>query len=291
MRQETTEKLTKNVAERLGVGTDEIIIRRVAKDNGLVLTGMMLKSRSVGAVCYIDDIAEDLESGRLPIEYAAKEIARNISNVPLEIADRVDQIGKMDKETLLEGVQIRLLNAERNESVKEQCPYFEYIDLIGVFQYRLSKSTSFRITNMHAKVLDVSLEELKEAGLKNTEKEARTRNMSEFMNELALLSGQRGHEEDEAPLYVMTNSDGYYGASIMLIPESFEALANKLESDLYIFPSSKHEVLAIPKNEEEKSNFSMMVHEINDSVVESEDFLSNTVYQYTRGSGVIDVAV
>ena len=46
-------------------------------------------------------------------------------------------------------------------------------------------------------------------------------------------------------LYVMTNSEKFNGASELLFPENLDELSKKFDSDIYIIPSSTHEIIAI----------------------------------------------
>ena len=138
-----------------------------------------------------------------------------------------------------------------------------------------------------AEMIGVTLEELKAAGMRNTEKDKKVMPLAQMMNSLA--PGNDDAFEGGVPLWVFTNREAYFGASIMLIADPFEELSQKLETDLFILPSSKHEVLVLPKEQGDEAGLSGMVREINGSVVSGEDFLSDTIYQYTRGSGVIDI--
>lgn len=287
MRQETMEKLTQAVADRLGVDVDRLKVTEVVKDNGIRLTGITMTCRNVGAMCYVNGFEEDLENGEITMEEAAMQIAKGLNYIPDEVREQAEQLKNMDKDTFLDGIRVRLLNAARNEDAKAQYPYFDFMDLIGVFHYKMGETASVRVTYALAEMIGVTLEELKAAGMRNTEKDKKVMPLAQMMNSLA--PGNDDAFEGGVPLWVFTNREAYFGASIMLIADPFEELSQKLETDLFILPSSKHEVLVLPKEQGDEAGLSGMVREINDSVVSGEDFLSDTIYQYTRGSGVIDV--
>lgn len=289
MMQEVIEKLTLAVANEMGMDPDRVNVMDVTKDNGVRLTGISVRGGNIGAVCYVNGYVEELEAGAMPYDVAAREICQSLK-VPEGVREHANAIQGMSKEQFLDGIEIRLLNAELNKEIREKCPCFDYIDLIGVFHHRIDSRMSFRITNEMAARFDVSLEELKAAGIKNTEKGKKVATMAEMMAWLMPGGGEPTEEEKGVPLWVFTNDSACYGASIMLLPDPFEELAEKLGSDLYILPSSKHEVLVLPKDAGNDMGLSELVRGVNGSVVAGEDFLSNTVYQYTRGSGVIDVA-
>ena len=287
MRQETMEKLTQAVADRLGVDVDRLKVTEVVKDNGIRLTGITMTGRNVGAMCYVNGFEEDLENGEITMEEAAMQIAKGLNYIPDEVKEQAEQLKNMDKDTFLDGIRVRLLNAARNEDAKAQYPYFDFMDLIGVFHYKMGETASVRVTYALAEMIGVTLEELKAAGMRNTEKDKKVMPLAQMMNSLA--PGNDDAFEGGVPLWVFTNREAYFGASIMLIADPFEELSQKLETDLFILPSSKHEVLVLPKEQGDEAGLSGMVREINGSVVSGEDFLSDTIYQYTRGSGVIDI--
>jgi hypothetical protein len=89
-------------------------------------------------------------------------------------------------------------------------------------------------------------------------------------------------------LYVITNDKGINGASCLLYPEVIKQLALKLDSDLYILPSSIHEIIAVKANETmNKKVFREMVFDVNRTQVPEEDILSDNVYYYSRNRDAI----
>lgn len=90
------------------------------------------------------------------------------------------------------------------------------------------------------------------------------------------------------PMYILTNRMKIDGASCMFYPDLLRKLAEFLESDLCIFPSSVHEVIVIPwTNETDKNDMDRIVQEINTSAVRAEEQLSDHAYLYHRQTGEI----
>lgn len=84
-------------------------------------------------------------------------------------------------------------------------------------------------------------------------------------------------------MYVITNAKGINGASCLLYPEVIKNLAHKIDSDLYILPSSIHEIIAVKANGTmNKKAFREMVFDVNRTQVPEEDILSDNVYFYSR---------
>lgn len=62
-------------------------------------------------------------------------------------------------------------------------------------------------------------------------------------------------------------------------------LADKLESDIYILPSSIHEVIILPKSTMfNKEELMAMVRDVNTEGVSKDEVLSYTVYEYDRNT-------
>ena len=77
----------------------------------------------------------------------------------------------------------------------------------------------------------------------------------------------------------------------MIDPEIFVDLSEKMGCDLYVLPSSIHEIIVVPAvsqcNEDELRD---MVRDVNRSSVSNEDFLSDTLYRYNRGTAQLQIA-
>lgn len=83
------------------------------------------------------------------------------------------------------------------------------------------------------------------------------------------------------------------GGVILADTETLEAFAQEKESDLYIIPSSKHEILIIPEKEkpEDLTEEYMrgIIGHVNRTQVQDEDILSDNLYHYTRGLRRLEV--
>ena len=96
---------------------------------------------------------------------------------------------------------------------------------------------------------------------------------------------------DSAPMYVLSNSVGINGASALMYPNALKSIADELKKDLVILPSSIHEVLLIPyENDVDFEDLSNMVTTINQEQVPVEDRLSNHVYYYSRAADQVIIA-
>lgn len=90
------------------------------------------------------------------------------------------------------------------------------------------------------------------------------------------------HSENEAFLYTLTNKKAIRGAGGLLNKELIKEFANKHEvKKVLILPSSIHEILLVPIEDNEKINLdemSMIVREVNRECVDEKEILSNEAY-------------
>ena len=77
----------------------------------------------------------------------------------------------------------------------------------------------------------------------------------------------------EQTMWVISNEKGINGAASMLYENELHELAENLESDLYILPSSVHEVLAVSTELTEPEELARMVAEVNMQKVALEERL------------------
>lgn len=84
------------------------------------------------------------------------------------------------------------------------------------------------------------------------------------------------------PMYVVTNSCQINGAVSMVFEDILHGLAEETGTDLYILPSSVHEVIAVPADIGSPETLAEMVEEVNLGQVPLNERLSNQVYYYEK---------
>ncbi len=90
--------------------------------------------------------------------------------------------------------------------------------------------------------------------------------------------------------YVATNKSGFQGAAVASYPEFCERAAEVIGGGFYMLPSSVHEFIllkddCVPKAKE----LSRMVNEINSTVLDAREFLSDHVYHYDAKAKVLEI--
>lgn len=92
------------------------------------------------------------------------------------------------------------------------------------------------------------------------------------------------------PLYVLTNRATAYGAAGILVHGMVSGLAERMGTDLFLIPSSVHEILLLPDDGQTHiEELNRMVMEVNDSQVAPRERLSDHVYRYNRELDKIEI--
>ena len=194
--------------------------------------------------------------------------------------------GKLEK--LASNIYCRLVNFEMNRQRLMNVPHEKRLDMAVVYYYRLSLSAGEHagVVIDYAKFVDREKEEfIREAAWENT--------LRDEPPAFCLLSDLIGvMPGNEMPLYVITNSDRYYGAICIFYPGFMKKISDRIGSDLYILPSSIHECLVLPAGCVENSrNLREMVHTINRAELDRDEILSDSVYYYDRKKDRISIDI
>lgn len=195
----------------------------------------------------------------------------------------------------------KLIHYEKNKELLKEVPHFPYLDLAIVFYYLVQESpcqsTSIPIFNHHLNLWNISKDTLLFLARKNTPSLMASccSSLSDlFLPVLDLLPASEHQTplkppaSDLVPMYVLTNQQRVNGACCILYQDVLRQISQQLNDNLYILPSSIHEVILIPASTTENpQELSRIVQEINQTEVAPEEVLSDCVYHYNRCSDQI----
>ena len=187
---------------------------------------------------------------------------------------------------------VKLVNTERNESLVEQSISKEFLDLSAVVRVVLKMDkegmASMALSKGDAEILGMTEEEIYAAALANTLRlfPPKLMNLGRYVE--MSIGGKLPFGEDEVTTYILTNQKEVDGAIYFMSPEVVGAIAEALEDDLYILPSSVNEVLLVRASELEDGvdELKEMVRDVNETVVAEKDILSYNVYHYDKEHGI-----
>lgn len=282
------EMVSRAVSERLGERC-QVKLQEVIKNNGVVLQGMVIlaEDQNLSPTIYLNYFLEMYRSGT-SLDHIVKVILKIYEEETPKTG--VDMSFFRNFEAVSPRICYKLVNRERNRALLERIPHIEFLDLCICFFYAWRDETvgsgSILIHNDHMDIWGCSTESLLKLAQENTPRifPWRLYDMEELLSEF-MASG-----EPHGFLHVLCNEQRSVGAACMIYPRVLRQVAEQWEDDLYILPSSIHEVLLLPAcGMEDTGQLSDMVREVNRTQVAPEEVLSDNLYFYDRSANRVEV--
>ena len=273
-----------------------ITINHVIKNNGCEMDGLVImeKGKDIAPTIYLDSFYELYTNGE-NIKNIIRQIEviyeQNKNNVTFD----VNILKQFD--TIKDKIVYKVVNYRSNEKLLEQVPHKRILDLAVVFYCLLDneygRSATALIYNNNLKNWNVTIDDVYKAALKNTPDllHSKISSMAALFEKCGVnVDGEEVDLKDYVPsdMYVLTNESKLNGAACILYENVLYDFAQKLGADLYILPSSVHEVILLPKlSMFEKDELVNMVKEVNTEGVAADEVLSDHVYEYNRTERLI----
>lgn len=267
------------ISEILGNGYNVGVVEN-EKNNGVKKLGIAISKygENVAPTYYVEDNGRD-----------ARESAERIVEAYLT-GGNDDEIGRAGEfvnalrnaNGILERLSLKVVNTAKNAEYLKKIPHRKFLDLsiIPVVMNNgnaaILKNSDYEKLGINGQIaLERAIENCKESGFK-------TAGMTDVL--LGLGMDVRGSDLTcDEQMYVITNNEFMYGATSLYFPDVFKTVADLKKSDLYVFPSSIHEVIVTAVNDlDSKVGLCNMVREINDSEVAVTDILADHIYYYDR---------
>lgn len=189
-----------------------------------------------------------------------------------------------------------LINTEQNQSLLNSMPHRPFHDLSIIYKIMVKFDKNglqaIPITKGLVTELKMTEEQLFKCAENNTRRlfPPTVKTINDAMRKVFLSMGMTedfinkvlDRMSPEPNMWIISNTACINGASSILYENELHELAEKMESDLYILPSSIHEVVVISAEMGNPEDLAQMVAKINVSEVPLEDRLSNQVYHYDR---------
>ena len=249
-----------------------ITINHVIKNNGCEMDGLVImeKGKDIAPTIYLDSFYELYTNGE-----NIKNIIRQIELIYEQNKNNVTFDVNILKhfDTIKDKIVYKVVNYRSNEKLLEQVPHKRILDLAVVFYCLLDneygRSATALIYNNNLKNWNVTIDDVYKAALKNTPDllHSKISSMAALFEKCGVnVDGEEVDLKDYVPsdMYVLTNESKLNGAACILYENVLYDFAQKLGADLYILPSSVHEVILLPKlSMFEKDELVNMVKEVN----------------------------
>lgn len=290
----------------------QIHIQEIRKTNNVILTGLtiMEHNHNVAPTIYLESFYESYQSGT-EFGEIIKQIVKIYENNKINHTLDVDFFN--DYDSVRKKLCFKLIHYDLNRELLKEVPHIRYLDLAIVFHCAVMNdyigNGSILIHNNHMNNWNVTTKQLLEDAKQNMPRmfPPDMKNMTEIMmemyrpvkNEESVFDS--GHHcevtlagtivqlqieqlaESNIQMYVLSNKSGINGAAVLVYENLLKDLAALFEHDLYILPSSVHEVIIIPKHEDIDEIFlSQMVNDVNETKLQAEEILSDHAYLYLK---------
>jgi hypothetical protein len=276
----------------------EVTVCTVTKTNGIKLTGMSLRHKdqelNASPTVYLEE------------PYGLYQNGRTIAEIVKDIRRVIDKNGGFafdvtrftDWEKVKEhGLVMKLVSEETNKELLSDTPHRQFCGPYNIiYKYLVGMEDgqgSITIRNSHMNSWGVSEEDLYQLAIKD-DSDVSITSMENMMRSILGVnqvdsSLKTGDWRDESslcgvPMYVCSNANRIDGAAVIAIPGVLQEMADVFQSDLYIIPSSIHEVIILPvrimgNNAPDLVN---MIREVNDTEVAPGSVLGNDLMFYDR---------
>lgn len=280
----------------------------VIKTNDCCKPAIVVKepNSQVGKTIYIEGMFRRYVEEGVEIEELADSLI-SICDMKSDLEDIItdELFQKMkDFQYLLDGnIMFKLINREKSKKFLDGKTYIPYLDFAVLFCMTIKDVDGIgtvAIPEVCSKEWGVSLEEAYEEALEVIEKDYPVYkvSMKEFMFGLMDESEEVKEELEKDKfkpandMYIMSNQEKIHGSTVLLYKGELARFCDENEfSELYILPSSIHEVILISRRAGigDEEELQTMVREVNKTQVQDHEVLSDNLYIYNRETDEITI--
>lgn len=240
---------------------------RTIEKNNVKLNAIVMGSGEIRPVIYIDEILSEQESDDL-------ENLEKIVNRVIDCYEKMDVSQLLNYDFIVKNITIGLQQITSEEIAKRPT------DFEGIEQYLMVQGDTycFRVREELLSKVGIDIDKAWKIAMYNLIANTILKPLNE---ELAERTENPLFFSDDCNITVISNIKRYMGAAAILNRDILRAYAenNKLDR-FFIIPSSIHECLLVPYDESLTLNtLTGFVREVNNTVVDDIDVLSNYVYE------------
>lgn len=281
----------------------EVFANKVKKNNDTELTALVLHKpgETISPQLYLEQSFEEYKNGMTLNEIVGQLADSYLQSRNFEIPDVTELVFDFEKVQGL--LRLQLINKEYNgEKLQDiPCKDLENTDLTAVLRIHLPVEqpgeTTILVTDAMLSQWDKAMDELYPIALQNTmvANPARINSMRQVIMEM--YTREYGEKEvgnfkiEPYEQYVLKNSAGINGATVLLYPDILEQLAQGANANLFILPSSVHEIILMQDTGQlDAKELQAMVMTVNETGVLPEERLSDEVYYYDKDEHCLSMA-
>lgn len=283
-------KISKNefadrIVELINTKVKNIVVgkKTIPKNNMDVLVWAFLCSEqekvSMYTLAYVEDYYNKYVNGDADLEDIVEELIDKFytrRNTHEKCVNDVYEKLKQGFNVWKNKLYVKIVNTDKNKKQLNQLVHEDYLDLSLVAYIKVEEETSINFSVSLATAWQVSQEKVLKVAKENTFRADNIRLQS--IDSLIGIS----ESIDPFPMWMVTNKEGVWGASMMANSDLLKEIGNILKSNFWLLPASVHEVIIVATNcSDYTADFLRnIVCDVNQEIVEKNDFLSNSVYFY-----------
>lgn len=251
---------------------------------------------NISPTIYIDEKFEQYHAGK-----SMNTIVNDAARLICMLRNHLPETPEINRENAEKNLYCSVINADMNAELLADIPHKRFYDLALIAKYKVDDDSNILVRNDLCKYLHMTPDEVLEKAQKNTESEGYNLARMDEMIQLTLdeldfpekYSIEQGAQiTEECPLYILSNDRQLDGAVAIASKTALCNAYEKLQDNYYVLPSSRHELILMPErkmNGLTPENLREMVGEVNRSVVNTEDLLSDQVYFFNgRTLSIVD---
>lgn len=290
---EFKDTIVRQLKEQLSQDTT-VKLHTVTKNNAVMLDAITIldASSNIAPTIYLNPYYEDFRRGKTIRAIASEILAAHKNGMN---ACGIDLSCFTDSRKRNRRLVYRLVSFEKNAALLQEIPHLRFLDLAITFCCLIEDGAqgvgSVTITTKQMELWGLTFDQLVSRAVSQT-----PQLLPDTVTTLASLLFCNSTEKvtqpsvmDE-PLYILTNRSCFYGAACVLYPDVLKQFADTKNCNLYLLPSSVHEILLLPENQAPSLSYlNRMIREINTAHVAGNEILSDHAYYYDRKTDRITI--
>lgn len=285
----------------------EVFANKVKKNNDTELTALVLHKpgETISPQLYLEQPFEEYKNGMTLNEIVEQLADSYLQSRNIEIPDVTELVFDFEKVQGLLRLQLinKAYNSEKLQDIP--CKDLENSDLTAVLRIHLpvkqSGETTILVTDSMLSQWNKAMDELYPIALQNTmaANPARINSMRQIIMEMyteahggnAVDNEVGNYKIEPYEQYVLSNSSRINGATVLLYPDILEQLAQGTNANLFLLPSSVHEIILMQDTGQlDAKELQAMVMTVNETDVLPEERLSDEVYYYDKDEHRLSMA-
>lgn len=284
-----TDELGVQIHEQTGLKSYSMGIQTVEGEQGrLAMLWLRPEGEESKVTINLTETYEKYQEGE-SIASLANQMAGELARVFRDLPGKEENF-MADYDEVKPRLFVDLVSADQNREKLQDVPYKSFEDMAMVYRVMVDPKDegkgSVLITNDLLQNYGVTMEQLHQDAIENSVK---TR--PAIMNGLSEILGFRSCDRDEEVMFAASVQGMSHGAGVIAYPGFLDQVSKELGTDLFVLPSSIHEVLFIRDNRMiDARELTALVQDVNRQEVRPEERLSNYAFHYDSQEHIFERA-